>query len=147
MKNILLLLAFVVASAGTACAQEASVVFHPGESIHILVTLKTPTIPFDNTAFYFGLVGQPDKLQAQLGRGFQGNEYKKISDTQFEISGKIPDHTATGNFTLNWISVNINGVGKVYDAGSDFKSVTVTVINSEHPDFPAIDDVKLVPHS
>jgi len=147
MKNITVLLVFIVMCAVTAFAQEASVVFHPGESVHILVTFKTPPGTFESAAFAFGLVGKPEKAQEQLGQGFQGNQIKKVSDTQFEISGTIPDHTASGNFRLNWININIKGVGKQYNEGNDFKELTITIINSEHPEFPAIDDVKLAPHN
>ncbi len=147
MKNIVMLLVLVVLGAGTVAAQEVGVVFHPGETVHILVTFKTPPNPVEAATFGFGLVGQPEKAQEPLGQGFQGSQFKKISDAQFEISGTIPDHTASGNFKLNWINIGIKGVGKQYNEGADFKGLTIRIINPEHPEFPAIDDVKLTPRN
>ena len=144
MKNILMLLVLVVICATTVSAQEASVVFHPGESVHVLVTLKAPAA-FDRVVFSFGLFGQADKKQEQLGRSFQGSEFKKISDEEFEMTVKIPEHTASGPFRLNWIDIGVKDVSKQYVEVSDFKVLTITILNPEHPEFPAIEDVRLAP--
>lgn len=144
MKNIMMLLLLVVVCATTVSAQEASVVFHPGESVHVLVTLKSPTA-LDRMVFAFGLLGQPDKNQEQLGTSFQGSEFKKISDEEFEMTVKIPEHTASGTFRLAWIDISVKEVSKQYREGSDFKVLTITVLNPEHPEFPTIGDVKLAP--
>jgi hypothetical protein len=144
MKKIVMLLLLVVICAATVSAQEASVVFHPGESVHVLVTLKSPAA-FDRVVFSFGLFGQPDKKQEQLGRSIQGSEFKKISDEEFEMTVKIPEHTASGPFRLNWIDIGVKDVSKQYLEGTDYKVLTITIFNPEHPEFPTIDDVKLAP--
>jgi hypothetical protein len=146
MKNIMLLV-LAVMCAGTLSAQEASVVFHPRDPIHILVTFKTPPTPFESAYFSFALLGQPDKGQELLNRGFAGDHVQKLGDTQYEISGTIPDHIVSGHFFLNVISVTIKGVGKQYSSGNDFKELTITIINPERPEFPAIEDIKLAPRN
>jgi hypothetical protein len=145
MKNIVMLLVLVVICATTVSAQEASVVFHPGESIHVLVTLKAPPATFDGVSFAFGMLGQPDKKQEQLGTSFQGNDFKKITDEQFEMTVTIPEHTASGTFRLSWINITVKHIAKQYQEGSDFKVLTITILNPEHPEFPTIEDVKLAP--
>ncbi len=146
MKNIAMVFLLVMACAATGSAQDATVVFHPGDSVHILVAFKTPST-FDGAVFSFGLIGQPDKKQEGLGLGFQGNQFKKISDTQVEITGTVPEHSASGTYRLNWINITIKAVGKQYNEGSDFKELTITVLNPEHPEFPVIDDVRLAPRN
>jgi hypothetical protein len=146
MKQIVLLLVSVVLFAGTVPAQEASVAFHPGESVHILVKLEA-VAPVENAAFYFGLVTQPDKGQELLGRGITGNQFNKVSDAQFEITATIPEHVVSGTFKLSWISITIKGVGKQYNEGSDFKAVNIAIVNPERPQFPKIDDVKVAPRN
>jgi hypothetical protein len=146
MRNIVMLLLIVICAVTTP-AQEASVVFHPGELIHILVSFKTPPATIDGGVFSFGLVSQPDRAQEPLIHDFQGNQVKKINDTQFEISGSVPDHIVSGTFRLNWINIVVKGVGKQYSVKTDFKELTVTILNPEHPEFPVIDDVKLAPRN
>jgi len=143
MRKLLLLFVVTLATACGVSAQEASVVFHPGDQIHILVIFKTPPTTIEGGSFTFGAVGQPDKAQELLNRGFNGNQVHKVSDTQYEITGTIPDHIVSGHYGLTNISFAIMAVGKQYSAGNDFKELTITVINPEHPEFPAIDDVKL----
>jgi hypothetical protein len=139
----LFLLVLVLSSAVTVGAQEASVVFHPGETVHILVTFKAPPVALDGAVFSFGLLTQVSKDQEALGRNFQGDQIKKITDTQFEISGKVLEHCASGTYRLNWISVTVKGTGKQYNEGSDFKEITIAVLNPERPEFPTIDDVRI----
>jgi len=143
MKTIVMSILLIVVSAVSASAQEAAVVFHPGETIHILVSFKTPPISIASAVCAFGIVGQPDKKQEQLAQNFPINQVKKVTDTQFEVSGTIPEHIASGTFRLSWINIGINGVGKSYAEGTDFKELTIHILNPEHPEFPAIDDVKL----
>jgi hypothetical protein len=147
MKKIMMLLLLVVVCAATVSAQESSVVFHPGESVHILVTLKSPPATFDGVSFAFGILGQPDKKQELLGTSFQGSEFKKITDEQFEMTVTIPEHTASGTFRLSWINIAVKRVSKQYQEGSDFKVLTITILNPEHPEFPTIDDVRLAPRN
>jgi len=119
------------------------VVFHPGETVHILVTFKTPPASIGSAVCAFGIVGQPDKKQEQLAQNIQVNQVKKVNDTQFEVSGTISEHIASGTFRLNWINIGINGVAKMYTEGTDFKELTISILNPEHPEFPAIDAVKV----
>ena len=145
MRNILLMFILTIVCTGTLMAQEASFVFHPGDPVHILVTFKTPPAPFEGGSFTFNLIGQPDKAQELLNGGFSGNQVHKISDTEYEISGTISEHMVSGRYNLTRINVAITGVGKQYSAGTDFKELTLTIVNPEHPEFPAIGDVKLEP--
>jgi hypothetical protein len=146
MRNVLPLLLLGALCLSTASAQEPSVVFHPGDTIHILIAFKKPPITIESASFNFIAVGQPDKAQELLNRSIGGNQLHKISDVEYEISGTIPDHIVSGRYSLNYIHVAAAGVSKPYAAGNDFKELTITTINPEHPEFPAIDDVKLAPH-
>jgi hypothetical protein len=144
MRNIMMSLILIVSCTVALSAQEASIVFHPRDPIHILVEFKTPPPPLQCASYYFSLMGQPGKSQQSLDQGFGGGQVRKISDTEFEISGTIPEHIASGNFRLSRINVAINDVGKQYSQ-DDFKELTIAILNPERPEFPVIGDVKLVP--
>jgi RNA binding exosome subunit len=122
MRKCILLFVVALATACGVSAQEANVVFHPGDQIHILVTFKAAPASPEGGTFTFALEGQPDKAQELLNRGLYGNQIHKVSETQYEITGTIPEHVVSGHY------------------GNE---LTITVINPEHPDFPAINDVKL----
>jgi hypothetical protein len=147
MRHILLLFALVAASVSSLVGQEASLVFHPGDPIHILVKFKTPPTPFESANLTFVQLGQPNKAQEQLSRNIGGNQVQKISETEYEITAIVPDHIATGRYGLSYINVAIKGVSKSYTVETDFQPLTVTVVNPEHPEFPAIDSVTLTPHN
>jgi hypothetical protein len=139
-----LLLAMLLLSCGSALSQQAMVVFHPGETVHIIVSFeKAPVGLINNGTFVFALAEQPEHGQEALDRTIQGNQVEKISETRYEISGRIPDHAASGAFRLNWISIVIGGVGKQYTVGDDFKPISVNVVNPERPEFPVISDVRV----
>jgi hypothetical protein len=128
-------------------AQEISTaaVYHPGDPIHISVILKTPA-SIASATFTFSLVGEIEKGQETLTSGFSGNNFKSLSETKFEVSGAIPEHIAGGNYKLTAIAIAIDGVSKYYsNQKGDFKELTITVVNPEHPAFPKIDDVKIAP--
>lgn len=145
-KHMSLLAIAVLTLAATGRAQQAQLVFHPGDSVHILVTFKAAPKPLSSAMFHFALVGQPDKSQQKLLQSFNGNAIRSISDTQFEITGTIPEHAASGNFRLDQIQVSENGIWKPYQAGTDFATLTIAVSNPERdPDFPPITGVTLGP--
>jgi hypothetical protein len=145
MRRLILMLLFVVVGAATCSAQETSVVFHPGDPIHVLVNFKTAPPTLEGAVFGFNLIGNPDKQQEMLGTSFQGNQVKKLTDTQFELTGTVPANSASGTYRLSWISVTIKSVGKQYNEGSDFKELTIGVLNPEHPQFPVIENVHVAP--
>jgi hypothetical protein len=147
MKKIVLMFLLVVAGTAACSAQETSVVFHPGDPIHVLVNFKTAPPTLEGAVFSFNLLGNPDKQQQMLTTSFQGNQVKKITDTQFELTGTVAANSASGTYRLNWINVTIKTIGKQYNEGSDFKDLTIAVLNPEHPEFPLIENVQLAPRS
>jgi hypothetical protein len=147
MKKAILLTILVAFSLVPLFAQEISTatVYHPGDPIRVLVTIKAPA-SVTSAGFNFGHVGEVEKGQEALQLSFSHNEFKNLSDTKFEISGVLPQHIAAGTYKLNIITIVINGVAKNYShENGDFRELTVTVLNPELPIFPKIDDVKIAP--
>src|ERR1700722_908609 len=126
MRKCILLLVLALTTACGVSAQEAKVVFHPGDQIHILVTFKAAPASLEGGTFTFALEGQPDKAQELLNRGLYGNQIHKVSETQYEITGTIPEHVVSGHYGLAAIGVGIMGVGKQYSAKTDFSELTIT---------------------
>jgi hypothetical protein len=145
MRRLSLMLLLVFVGAAACSAQGTSVVFHPGDPIHVLVNFKTAPPTLEGAVFGFNLLGNPDKQQELLGTSFQGNQIKKITDTQFELTGTVAANSASGTYRLNWISITAKSIGKQYSEGSDFKELTIGVLNPEHPEFPAIETVHIAP--
>jgi hypothetical protein len=145
MRKTMLALLLSIVAVGVCQAQEASVVFHPGDKVHVLVNFKAPPPTLENVNVVFQLLGVVDKDQALLTTVFQGGDVKKITETQFEVTGLVAQNVASGHYRLNYIGVVSKGVGKQYNEGADFNEVVVTVVNPEHPDFPAIANVHVAP--
>ncbi len=115
MKKTILLTILVVFSLVPLFAQEigTAAVYHPGDPIRVLVTIKAPA-SVTSAGFNFGHVGEVEKGQEALQQSFGHNDFKNLSDTKFEISGVVPQHIAAGTYKLNTVTIVINGVAKNY---------------------------------
>jgi hypothetical protein len=143
---VMLIVALTIAT-GIASAQapEVTLVYHPGDSVRVAVSFKEP-VHLEGGRFYFQLQGALQSGQPGFGDAFQGSELKKISDTEYEFAGQIPEVTASGTWRLGFIDASMQGVSKRYNFGTDFKKdVTIRIENPRHVQFPEIKDVGVRP--
>ena len=126
-------------------AQEPALVFKPGDTVRLMVIFKTP-VSLSHGSFEFQLTGQRQNPQQEFLPYFGGNNLAESSKTEYEISGKLGENVATGEYRLHVISVKSEGVQKTYQRGKDFQSeIVIRINNPKHVLFPGIKDVTVQP--
>jgi hypothetical protein len=145
MKSLLRILFLIVSLCSLSAAQDLAVGLrvHPGDPVRVLVGFKTAITPKVMVRFQLVVPLQTDQM------GFSSlldlRELKGISEKDYEVSGKVPDLLASGQYRLTQIYVTIGELTRTYDAGTDFHdNVTLDVANEQHSSFPDIDKVKIV---
>jgi hypothetical protein len=128
-----------------AQAPTAGLVYHPGDTVRVVVSFKAP-IALDGGTFYFQLTGELHNDQQGFARDFGGSGFKKLSDTEYEVSGEVSAALASGTWRLGILDMRTQGVTKRYTYPSDFTSeVTIRIENPKRVEFPAIKDVRVQP--
>jgi hypothetical protein len=146
MKSLLRILCLIVSLCSLSAAQDLAVGLrvHPGDPIRVLVGFKTPITPKQVMA-RFQLVVPLQTNQAGFSSLLDLREQKAISEKDYEVSGKVPDLLASGQYRLTQVYVTIGDLTRSYNAGIDFHdNVTLEVANEQHSSFPDIDKVKIV---
>lgn len=137
----------VMLCAGLAHAQgpEVGTVYRPGDTVRIVVTLKSP-LAVSRANFRFNLDGKLQPQQLGYHSYFDGSDFTKISDIEYEIAGRVTDDTASGKYKLSWFYLYSNGAEKQYVVGQDFQQVVVVRIeNPAHVEFPDVKDITVKP--
>jgi len=121
------------------------VVFHPGETMHLVVAFKDSGITFDSVWCRFSLQGQQREGQKAFSGTMDLNRMTKIPDREreYELSGTITDQVASGDFSLEFVIGSLNGLSRRYNSGADFSKITIRVENPKRVDFPDIKTITL----
>jgi hypothetical protein len=146
MKSLLRILLSIVSLCPLSAAQEVAVGLraHPGDPVRVLVSFKMPIAPHALMA-RFELSGPLQKDQTGFSGLLDLPDLRKVSERDYEVSGKVGDHVAAGQYRLTQIYLTVDGLTRVYRAGSDFQGdVTLDVANDQRSEFPDIDKVKIV---
>lgn len=136
-------------SASPNKAQEPTT-YHPGETIRVSVVFEGPDADKIVTAnTYSELKSLVKPEQAGFQPGFGSNSNKTAPNT-FELSFKVPDNQATGDYVLTQISANLqigdSRVGVVYGP-MDFPALKFRIENPNTIKKPAIKNVTVLPKS
>jgi len=127
------------------------VVYHPGQTIRISVTFEGPDV---GKIKGIGMdLSIPNGPASQPGFGtsiYSGDSKPAGSKNTFEVSYKIPDTQASGDYKLTQLRAEMStGTGSVtvyYASPSDFSVRTFTIDNQNTLVKPTIKDVKDLSH-
>jgi hypothetical protein len=139
------LLAMAAVIAPAADTPEATVAYRPGDTVRVIVTFKEP-IPLKNAMLRFNLQGALPAGQKVFTPLFDANALVKLSDREFELTGKIGEHVATGTYQLSFINATDDAdFTRSFSAGQDLPVITISVRNDRRVEFPDITSVKVAP--
>jgi hypothetical protein len=147
IRILFLAVATLLLAATTSNAQVPvmGLTYHPGDKVRVTVTFKAPVAASQGTV-RFDLQGQPLDTQQGFPTLITGSEFKKISDTQCEISSTIPDFAASGTYRLRFVVISVGDANKSYVFGSDFTEVvSIQVADPKRVQFPEIGDITVNP--
>jgi hypothetical protein len=129
----------LAAKAGGAQPLRAAIVFHPGDTLRLMVTFKEG-MAFDSGTARFCMQGEPRNGQQAFSRCVFA-ELKKPNSAEhtYEFSAALNNQVTAGEFRLEMIRISANGLSRVYNPGSDFQPLTpIQIENSNRVDFPDI---------
>lgn len=137
-----------VVKAQTAEPEKKPVVYHPGQTIAVVVTFEGKdadqiTSAAMSIAFR---ASEPPKDQSGFSTQIYQSSANKVGPNQFKIEFKIPDTQATGDYELNQIRAIVfpaNSVVLFYNAPADFSPRGFRVENPKTFDKPKIKDVQV----
>jgi hypothetical protein len=139
------LLAMAAVIAPAADTPEATVAYRPGDTVRVIVTFKE-SIPLKNAMLRFNLQGALPAGQKVFTPLFDANALVKLSDREFELTGKIGEHVATGTYQLSFINATDDAdFTRSFSAGQDLPVITISVRNDRRVEFPDITSVKVAP--
>jgi hypothetical protein len=146
MRRTILTFLILVTCNVVVRGQEPAEVRHPGDTVRIVVTFKSP-VEADSVRYQFALTGQLDSRQQGFTNGFWSEgPGKKRSPTEYELTGTILGTIATGTYRLVTVRLVVNGVEKDYYLEKDFqKIVELRIDNPATVSFPEIKDLKPEP--
>jgi len=127
-----------------ACAQEPQLAFHPGDAVHTVIVFEKPT-EIDLAVVYFGAQDPVQADQKGLRTDFRCTELVRISPTEWEISGRIPQNIASGKYESGRIDAGLHGATRVYSVGNGYgRAVLIRVSSTEHTNLPDIKSVDVI---
>lgn len=97
----LLTVAAIIAPA--ADTPEAALAYRPGDTVRIFVRFKEP-VSLKYALLRFSLQGPLPAGQKVFTSIIDANSFTKLSDREFELTGKIGEHVATGTYQLSFIN-------------------------------------------
>jgi hypothetical protein len=96
----------------------------------------------------FNLQGALPAGQKVFTSLFDANTLVKLSDREFELTGKIGEHVATGTYQLGFINATDDAdFTRNFSAGQDLPVVTVSVRNDRRVEFPDITTIRVAPQT
>jgi hypothetical protein len=82
---------------------DATITYRPGDTVRVIISFKEP-ISLRGALVRFGLQGGLPAGQKVFTSFFDANGLVKLSDREFELTGKIGEHVATGTYQLGFIN-------------------------------------------
>jgi hypothetical protein len=139
------LLAMAAVIAPAADTVDATLAYRPGDTVRVIVTFKEP-VSLKSAMLRFYLQGALPAGQKVFAQLFDANSFTKLSDREFELTGKIGDHVATGTYQLSFINATDDAdFTRNFSAGQDLPVVTISVRNDRRVEFPDITTVRVAP--
>jgi len=139
------LLTVAAATAPAADTAEATLAYRPGDTVRIFVTFKEP-ISLKYALLRFNLQGPLPAGQKVFTSIVDASSFTKLSDREFEMTGKIGEHVATGTYQLSFINASDDAdFTRNFSAGQDLPVVTISVRNDRRVEFPDITTIRVAP--
>jgi hypothetical protein len=115
--------------------------FRPGDTLRLSVAFDGPNID-DINRLEINLILNGPQLSDQRGFDAQlnGGESKRVSTGTFEVSFKIPEGCATGDYYLR-VLANVSGRTIIYKSPEDFPQKIFRIENSRHLPEPKIKSI------
>jgi hypothetical protein len=121
-------------------------IYHPGDVIKIAVTFDGPDAGKISLAQISLSVPKLSQGQEGFKTDIFPGESKQAGQNTFEVSYKIPENQASGEYQLGQIRATISQEAPItffYNAPADFQPKTFTIDNPKTVIKPAIKDVKV----
>jgi hypothetical protein len=129
--------------APAADTPEATLAYRPGDTVRVVVTFKEP-ISLKYALVRFSLQGPLPAGQKVFTSIVDANSFTKLSDREFEMTGKVGEHVATGTYQLSLINATDDSdFTRSFGAGQDLPVVTISVRNDRRVEFPDIQTVRV----
>ena len=141
-----LVLLCLVTSFFAAAADDLTptIVYHPGDTIHLFASFREGGVAFDSGFARFSLQGQPRDGQKSFTGTIDTGPLTKVSDHEYELSKTVTDAVASGDYLLEFIIGSSSGLSRKYNFQTDFQSkILVHIENPKRVDFPDIKSVTL----
>jgi hypothetical protein len=139
----LCLLPFISTTAFAADVPSAAVAYRPGDTVRVFVTFKEP-ISLKYATVRFSLQGQLPEGQKAFSNFFDVTSPVKSSEREFELTGKIGDHVASGTYQIIFMSAaNEGDLSRTFNVGQDFPAITLSIRNDRKVEFPDVKSIKL----
>src|SRR5712692_1175497 len=90
-------------------AQEPAVFYKPGDTVRIVVSFKSP-VSLSEGRFFFRLQDKLQETQHGFQTEFNGGQFSKSTDAEYEVSGVVGENIASGMWRLEIIDVFSAGV-------------------------------------
>lgn len=128
-----------------APAQTPTHVYHPGDMLRISVTFDGPDAGKIQRAAFAINTSESAKNQPGFAISLYTQESKLTAPNTFEISVKIPENQASGDYLLTMIRGFVaepEVMLEYHNTSGDFKERTYTIVNRDHLVKPTIKDIK-----
>jgi hypothetical protein len=137
------LFTFAVAIATATDTPEATIAYRPGDTVRVFVTFNEP-ISLKGALVRFSLQGQLPEGQKVFTNFFDVASPVKSSEREFELTGKIGDHVASGTYQIVFMTAENEGdLSRTFNAGQDFPTIKLCVRNDRKVEFPDVKSIKL----
>lgn len=138
------LLVLCVGAVFAAEIPETTIVYRPGDTLRVIATFKEPiSLQFGNLRF--ALQGQLPEGQKAFSDFFDVASIHKLSDKEFELTGKIGENVASGTYrALIFSGTNNENLSRVFNVGATLPVITVCIRNDRRGEFSDLKSLEVV---
>jgi hypothetical protein len=137
------LLAMAAIIAPAADTVDATLAYRPGDTVRVIVTFKE-ALSLKSAMLRFYLQGALPAGQKVFTPIVDASSFTKLSDREFELTGKVGEHVATGTYQLSFINATDDAdFTRNFSAGQDLPVITISVRNDRRVEFPDITSVRV----
>ncbi len=136
----------LTAASGTAVAADtpaATIAYRPGDTVRVFVTFSEP-VALKSAYLRFSLEGALPEGQKVFLNYFDVTTPVRSSEREYELTGKIGDHVASGTYQVAFINATDSAdLTRSYTPGPDFAVIRLAVRNDDRVLFPDIKSIRV----
>jgi len=138
------LIVLCVGSVFAAEIPEATIVHRPGDTVRVIATFKEPvSLQFGNLRF--ALQSQLPEGQKAFSTFFDLASVHKLSDKEFELTGRIGENVASGTYrAVIFNGTNSENLSRVFNIGATLPVITVCIRNDRRGEFSDLKSLEVV---